>query len=175
MSDLISRQEAIQIASGHCHHANIAKELAELTSAEPESHHWKTDYGYMWLCPECGLIVHSDFIKCARCGHRREQDDDMISRGAAFEAVGKVTETYLNNLTLIDKASVLKGLMSLPPAEPETKEIGYTDCANAMMKMWMDEVVTDGEYNRIIDKLNARWKDKRGGENAYANMDNCDM
>lgn len=39
--------------------------------------------------------------------------------------------------------------------EPETKEIGYTDCAFAMLKMWMDKVVTDGEYIRIMDKLNA--------------------
>ena len=44
-------------------------------------------------------------------------------------------------------------------AEPETKEIGYTDCANTMLKMWIDKVITDGEYNRIMDKLNARWKD----------------
>ena len=33
---------------------------------------WKTDHGYMWLCPECGLAVHSDFTECVRCGHKRE-------------------------------------------------------------------------------------------------------
>jgi hypothetical protein len=33
MSDLISRQAAIYIASGYCHPANVAKELAELPSA----------------------------------------------------------------------------------------------------------------------------------------------
>lgn len=36
MSDLISRQAAIDIASGYCHPANIAKELAKLPSAQPE-------------------------------------------------------------------------------------------------------------------------------------------
>lgn len=41
-------------------------------------------------------------------------------------------------------------------AQPE--EIGYEQCANAMMKMWIDEVVTDGEYNRIMDKLNKHWR-----------------
>ena len=35
---------------------------------------YKTDHGYMWLCPECGLAVHSDYDRCVRCGHeRREQ------------------------------------------------------------------------------------------------------
>ena len=36
MSDLISRQEAIRIASGYCHPANVAKELAKLPSVQPE-------------------------------------------------------------------------------------------------------------------------------------------
>ena len=36
MSDLISRQAAIRIASGYCHPANIAKELERLPSAQPE-------------------------------------------------------------------------------------------------------------------------------------------
>lgn len=36
MDDLISRAEAIRIASGYCHWTNIPKELAKLPSAEPE-------------------------------------------------------------------------------------------------------------------------------------------
>ena len=44
--------------------------------------------------------------------------------------------------------------------QPEIKPIEYLDCANAMLKMWMDNVVTDGEYNRIMDKLNAHWRMK---------------
>ena len=36
MNDLISRADAIRIASGYCHSANIAKELAKLPSAQPE-------------------------------------------------------------------------------------------------------------------------------------------
>lgn len=42
-------------------------------------------------------------------------------------------------------------------AEQETKPLGYRDCANAMLLMWMDKVITDGEYNRIMDKLNKKW------------------
>ena len=45
----------------------------------------------------------------------------------------------------------------LPSAQPEIKPIEYRECADAMLKMWIDNVVTDGEYNRIMDKLNAHW------------------
>lgn len=34
MSDLIDREQAIMVASGYCHPANIADELAKLPSAE---------------------------------------------------------------------------------------------------------------------------------------------
>ena len=52
---------------------------------------------------------------------------------------------------------IWKNIMDLPsidvvPTEPQ--EIGYDQCANAMLKMWMDNVVTDGEYNLIMDRLN---------------------
>jgi hypothetical protein len=30
-----------------------------------------------------------------------------------------------------------------------------------MLKMWIDNVLTDGEYNRIMDKLNAHWAERR--------------
>lgn len=45
----------------------------------------------------------------------------------------------------------------LPSAQPEVRPIDYQDCSNAMLKMWIDNVVTGGEYNRIMDKLNAHW------------------
>ena len=47
------------------------------------------------------------------------------------------------------------------PVEP----ISYLDCSNAMLKMWMDNVVTDGEYNRIMDKLNKKHEEDMRGEN----------
>lgn len=50
----------------------------------------------------------------------------------------------------------------LPSAQLETIPIDYYDCANAMLKMWMDNVVTDGEYYRIMEKLNAHWGKKDG-------------
>ena len=41
----------------------------------------------------------------------------------------------------------------------EVKPIDYQICADAMLKMWMENVLTDGEYNRIMDKLNTAHKD----------------
>ena len=52
---------------------------------------------------------------------------------------------------------IWKNIMDLPSADvvpTEPQEIGYDQCANAMLKMWMDNVVTDWEYNRIMDRLN---------------------
>ena len=53
----------------------------------------------------------------------------------------------------------VKQLSSVQP------EISYLDCSNAMLKMWMDNVVTDGEYNRIMDKLNKKHEEDMRGEN----------
>lgn len=36
----------------------------------------------------------------------------------------------------------------------DVKPIDYRDCSNAMLMMWMENILTDGEYNRIMDKLN---------------------
>ena len=41
----------------------------------------------------------------------------------------------------------------------DIKPIDYTDCANAMLKMWMENILTDGEYNKIMDKLNKAHKE----------------
>jgi len=95
MSDLISRQAAIDALDVLCQehrykiHGKIetysqyneawqdALDRAEgaifnLPSVQPEPQ-YKTKHGYIWLCPKCGLLVHSDYIKCVRCGHNREK------------------------------------------------------------------------------------------------------
>ena len=70
--------------------------------------------------------------------------EDLIRRQAAIDVAYKY------------KADIIaEEIEDLPPSQPEVKPISYTDCANAMLMMWMDEVLTDGEYNRIMDKLNA--------------------
>ena len=50
---------------------------------------------------------------------------------------------------------------ALSSAQSEQPEISYKDCADATLKMWIDNVLTDGEYIRIMDKLNAHWVERR--------------
>ena len=65
-------------------------------------------------------------------------------------------EKVFHNLTdeFYGAMQVLDELPSADVVPTEPQEIGYDQCANAMLKMWMDNVVTDGEYNRIMDRLN---------------------
>ena len=51
------------------------------------------------------------------------------------------------------------------------KPISYLDCSNAMLKMWMDNVVTDGEYDRIMDKLNKKHEEDMRGDSDEKCMD----
>lgn len=54
-------------------YAKVIDKLLAVASAQSEltESWWKTDHGYMWLCPHCGLPVHSDFEECLRCGIKR--------------------------------------------------------------------------------------------------------
>ena len=78
--------------------------------------------------------------------------EDIIYRLEQFPSAQPELSTDVENaLALLDgiRASgrmeyysdycALHDAISLISAEPETKEIGYTDCANAMLKMWMDK------------------------------------
>lgn len=42
-----------------------------------------------------------------------------------------------------------------------TKPVDYKQCADALLMMWMEKVLTDWEYNRIMDKLNKAYIDGR--------------
>lgn len=53
----------------------------------------------------------------------------------------------------MEARKLLDGLEESHFSEPEAP-IDYRKCADAMMKMWIDNVITDGEYGRIMDKLN---------------------
>lgn len=81
---------------------------------------------------------------------------DLISRQAAIDALQSNYEVRNPKQNAIMDECVML-IFNVPSAQPEIKPIDYRDCANAMMRMWMDNVVTDGEYNRIMDKLNAYW------------------
>ena len=57
-----------------------------------------------------------------------------------------------------EKVDVTEQAVKMVKAVQGFKPITYTDCANAMMKMWIDNVLTDRQYNAIMDKLNAKYK-----------------
>ena len=91
--------------------------------------------------------------------------NDLISRRAAIEAIEhRLTEPAYQHEGedwYVGMNCAESELYELPSAQPEIKPIDYQDCANAMMKMWMDNVLTDGEYNRIMDKLNKHEMERR--------------
>lgn len=88
--------------------------------------------------------------------------NDTISRQAAIDAIRKIYDSVgiLGEKWAVDKCQM--AIKDLPSVQPEVKPIEYRDCANAMLRMWMDNVVTDGEYNRIMGKLNAHWRMENG-------------
>lgn len=86
-SDCISRQDALEAFGlsektrkyGGDHSGydtmmmyEIQDTIEDLPPIHPEPQ-YKTNYGFMWLCPKCGLPIHSDYTRCVRCGHNREK------------------------------------------------------------------------------------------------------
>jgi hypothetical protein len=95
--------------------------------------------------------------------------DDSISRQAAIDALGHC-QTYLFDSRDYDKKisreDAAYAIEQLPSAlEVDPAEIDYHYCANALLKMWIDNVLTDGEYNKIMDKLNDFERRRRQDEN----------
>ena len=96
---------------------------------------------------------------------------DYIDRQETIDAVQQHREgvlggyEYDEGVAFVYAAAhnhIIDVIKRLPSAQPEVRSIDYQDCSNAMLMMWMDNVVTDGEYNRIMDKLNAHWGKKDG-------------
>lgn len=86
-------------------------------------------------------------VRCAIC-------KNQIKTDKGCDGNCKYDESLFRKITtMLDRRIEL-----LPYAPPKSYEIRYNDCANAMLKMWMDNVLTDGEYYRIMDKLNAHKK-----------------
>lgn len=88
---------------------------------------------------------------------------DCINRQAAIDMVEKESQVD-GAYGYMDTKSIVDLLNDLPSAQPEVKPISYADCANALMMMWIDKVLTDGEYKKIMDKLNAHEMKKREGK-----------
>ncbi len=87
--------------------------------------------------------------------------NDLISRQAAIETSLEFFVEFLGGAFYENsQKELIARFQRLPSAQPEVSPIDYQDCSNAMLKMWIDNVVTDGEYNRIMDKLNVHWGKK---------------
>ena len=56
------------------HYEQALTEIKEMLEADVVEVK-KPDHGYMWICPKCGLDVHSDYGGCIRCGWMR---DDVV-------------------------------------------------------------------------------------------------
>ena len=85
--------------------------------------------------------------------------EDAVSRKKMFDTVAEYEKQLCEILgdenELVETVKILKHrLIALPSVQPDIKPISYQDCADAMMMMWMDNVLTDAEYRRIMDKLN---------------------
>jgi len=83
---------------------------------------------------------------------------DLISRQAAIDAFMAEHPDGKDSPRISWALNVLE---DLPSAQPEQHEIGYYECVNVMLKMWNNNVLTNGEYKHIMDKLNAHWAERR--------------
>ena len=93
-----------------------------------------------------------------------ECDGDLIRRQAAIDVALNFFVEFLGGAFHENcQKEMIARFQRLPSVQPkpEVRPISYDDCANAMLKMWMENVITDGEYYRIMDKLNA-WKAEKG-------------
>ena len=111
-------------------------------------------------------------LECYFTGFKKEIIDSACNRILEVEpcevaisredAIMCMTGEYIADMTYKPEDIISKHiqrLRALPPVQPKTeiKPIGYRECSDAMLKMWMDNVLTDGEYYRIMDKLNTKW------------------
>lgn len=91
---------------------------------------------------------------------KREPCTDAVSREAVMKSLCELGYGDEENGAEAEYMSALwdtaDKVKALPPVTPEKTTITYKDCSEAMLKMWIDNVLTDGQYNKIMDKLNAK-------------------
>ena len=69
VGDTIYRTEAIKVASGYCHPANIADELRKLPPAQPKRGKWiPWKYHDGFRCEYCNEPVDNKHNFCPNCG-----------------------------------------------------------------------------------------------------------
>lgn len=88
-----------------------------------------------------------------------ELDEVIAGLTEAHKANGNLMISLPGGASILNVLRLIDWLKQVPQEddEIEVEPISYVDCSNAMLKMWMDDVITDGEYRRIMDKLNEKW------------------
>lgn len=89
-----------------------------------------------------------------------ELDEVIAGLTEAHKANGNLMISLPGGASILNVLQLIDWLKQVPQEddEIEVEPISYMDCSNAMLKMWMDDVVTDGEYRHIMDKLNKKWE-----------------
>lgn len=151
-SDTISRQAAIDVLTIGEEFLKRVLDAVDVVGYERKKYEWGLD------------LIESYILDMRELPSAQpEPCEDAVSRQVIFDTAAEYEKQLCEILgdenELVEVVEILKHrLIALPSAQPEIKPIDYQDCANAMLRMWMDGVVTDGEYNRIMDKLNAFWR-----------------
>lgn len=67
-----------------------------------------------------------------------------------------------NGCPISDATFALDVAIKALSEQQEVRPVTYLDCRKALLKMWMDNVITDVEHRRISDRLNAKEIQERG-------------
>lgn len=59
-----------------------------------------------------------------------------------------------------DKKKIGEAYLSLHSKENKQLKL-YKEYSDVMLKMWIDKLVTDSEYNRIMNRLNDKFRIER--------------
>lgn len=115
--------------------------IQQLPSVHPKlpENWWKTDHGYMWLCPHCGLPVHSDFEECLRCGTKRQSAQP--EQKYTLEEVAEILSSVIGD----ECACNINGIDEWLPERCKYTEIGE-ECPNPKEKhgCWMQFLLQGG-------------------------------
>ena len=80
-----------------------------------------------------------------------------------IDADDLLTAFPIDDEPMVTKSSVRMTIRHMPTVKyAEVRPIDYQYCLSAMLHMFWNNVVTDEEYFRIMDKLNAYWEKKDG-------------
>lgn len=68
-------------------------------------------------------------------------------------------DIFIAQETIVDCINMIKEIEPVP----ETRPYSYEYCVNAMLVMWMEDILTDSQYFGIMEKLNksVEWNEEK--------------